>query len=86
MLQVHFKPSFIRQVNRLPKALQDELIEKIALFKNSRNHRALRVHKLHGHLKDCYGFSVNFRFRVVFEYTSKTEAVLLAIGDHSMYE
>ena len=70
----------------LDPALQEETIEKIGLFKNQDNHRALRVHKLHGPLGGRYSFSINYKTRIVFEYVSKTEIALLAIGDHDIYD
>lgn len=85
-LQVHFKPAFVRQMNTLPKELQEEAFEKIELFKDRKNHGVLRVHKLHGRLAGMYSFSINFRFRIVFAYVSKTETVLAAIGDHTVYQ
>ena len=72
----------------LPEALQSEIIEKIELFGNSTNHRALKVHKLTGRLKGRCSFYVNYKTRVVFIYlpTKPKAAHLLAVGDHSVYE
>lgn len=85
-IDIGYKPSFIRQFNKLPKGLQDEVIEKIELFKNSGNHQHLKVHKLKGRLKKFYGFSVDYKNRVVFDYISKDKAVLLGVGDHEVYK
>jgi plasmid maintenance system killer protein len=86
MLSISFKPSLIRQVNKLEEELVDEVFEKIELFRNPLNHGTLRVHKLHGRLKNCFSFSVNYRFRIVFTWQSKNEAVLLILGDHDIYK
>jgi mRNA-degrading endonuclease YafQ of YafQ-DinJ toxin-antitoxin module len=85
MIRVAYKATFVRQFDKLETALQAEVLEKVALFQNTDHHRRLKVHKLHGHLKNCYSFSVNYRFRIVFEYLSKNEAALLAVGDHEVY-
>jgi len=85
-MEVSFKPSFIRKFNSLTDELRTETLEKIELFKNTENHRRLRVHRLKGRLSNCYSFSVNYKFRIIFSYLSKNEAVLLAIGDHEVYE
>lgn len=83
---VRYKPSFIRQFDKLDPALQEEVLEKIELFKSPHNHRTLRVHPLRGHLKGFYSFSVNFRFRIVCEFEKgKKAASLVAVGDHSVY-
>ncbi len=80
-----YTPAFLKQLKRLSPDLQEEAIEKIALFQDSENHRQLKVHKLLGHLDDCYGFSVNYKIRIVFEYLTKNKALLLSIGDHDIY-
>ena len=86
MIGISFKPSFVRQAKRLEQALFQELVEKIELLKHEKNHDILKVHKLHGTLSDCYSFSVNYKIRVVFEYETKNEIVLLAVGDHDVYK
>ena len=85
-IEVAFKPVFIRQFNKCEPALQDEIEEKIDLFRNRKNHSALRVHKLHGPLSGRWSFSVNYRYRVVFVWETAKSAVLLALGDHAVYE
>lgn len=84
-LLVSYKPTFIRQLKKLELAVQDEAFEKIAQFKNVQYHHTLGVRKLHGTLTGTYSFSVNFKYRIVFQHHSKTEVVLLAIGDHEVY-
>lgn len=86
MIQVFFKPTFIRQYNAFERELQEEVFEKIELFKEVKNHKQLKVHKLHGRLAGRHSFSVNYKIRIVFSYLSKTETVLLAIGDHDVYK
>jgi plasmid maintenance system killer protein len=85
MLEINYKPSFVKTIGDLEISLQEEIIEKIELFRDPRNHRQLKVHKLNGPLKKCYSFSVNYKYRVIFEYLSKKEAVLFDVGDHDIY-
>lgn len=85
-MKVYYKPSFVRQLNRLDLALQKEAISKIELFKDKKNHKLLEVHKLKGRLTGFYSFSVNYRDRIIFQYESRNEVVLLAIGNHDIYK
>lgn len=85
MLTVSFKASFLRKLDLLEEGLQIETTEKIDLFKDIQNHRLLKVHKLHGPLAGSYSFFVNYKTRIVFEYVSKKEVVILSIGDHDVY-
>ena len=86
MLEINYKPSFICLYNEAEVSLQEEIKEKIALFRDKKNHKSLKVHKLHGFLKDRYSFSVNYKIRIVFKYLSKNEVSLLAVGDHDLYK
>ena len=71
MLHIYYKPSFIRQLKKLTENAQDEVIEKIELLKNEKNHTALKVHKLHGILKGSLSFYVNYKIRKVFVFASE---------------
>jgi addiction module RelE/StbE family toxin len=86
-MEIYFTPRFRREFKKLPALLQDEVNEKIALFQNEPDHPHLRAHKLHGRLKDFYAFSVNYRYRIIFEYGKTRQSIhLLMIGDHALYE
>jgi len=84
-MEILYKPSFIWQFNKLDEALQEEVLEKVELFKDKSNHKNLHVHKLGGKLKDFYSFSVNYSFRIVFSYDTKERASFLAVGNHVVY-
>ena len=86
MIQISFKPTFVKQMNKLEKELVEEVFEKIELFKNEKNHKLLKVHKLHGKLSEHFSFSVNYKFRIVFKYERKSQVVFLDIGDHDIYK
>ena len=85
-MKVFFSPHFLKKVERLEKTLQVEVAEKINLFRDEKNHRGLKVYKLHGPLATWYGFSVNYKIRIIFDYLGKDGAVLFAIGDHDIYK
>ncbi len=85
MIHIAYKPTFIREYRKLPKMLQEEADEKIALFARDPRLPSLRMHKLKGKHRDCWSFSVNYSHRIIFHFENK-KAVLLDIGDHSVYE
>jgi len=83
---VRYKPSFVREFKKLPDELQEEALERIELFKDKKNHKKLKLHKLKGKLKDFHSFSVTYSHRIVFMYEKKDEVVFLGIGDHDVYK
>jgi addiction module RelE/StbE family toxin len=86
-MEVSFAPQFRRQFRKLPNKLQEEIFEKIELFSDLNQHHALHVHKLKGKMEGRWSFSTNYRYRIVFMWEKQNKsAILLAIGDHSIYE
>ena len=83
---VRFKPSFVREFKKLPVELREEVLVRIELFKDKKNHESLKVHKLKGRLKEYHSFSVTYSHRIVFMYEQQDTVVFLAIGDHSKYK
>lgn len=88
MLDIEYAPRFIREYNALETRLREEVKEKLVLFKDPKNHRALRVHPLKGRMTGRCSFSVNYRYRIVFAYVGKRKdhVAILTVGDHSIYE
>jgi mRNA-degrading endonuclease YafQ of YafQ-DinJ toxin-antitoxin module len=84
-MEIVYTRAFLKRLSKHEEDLQEIIFEKIEEFKNIESHRHLRVHKLHGKFSNCFSFSVNYKTRIVFEYISKDEAVLLSIGDHDIY-
>jgi len=86
MIAPEYAPSFLRQLKKLPPALQKEAKEKIQFFSQRKNHRQLGVHKLKGKLKGKYSFSINYSYRIVFIWLPDGTAGLLEIGNHDVYK
>ncbi len=83
---VIFSPQFLRKVKKLEKNLQNEVLEKVAIFKKYPQNPVLKTHKLKGKLRDLYSFSVNYRYRIIFEYSSANQVSFLTIGTHDVYK
>ncbi len=83
---VKYTASFLKQYYKLKDPLKEEIKEKIELFKEDPDHPFLKTHKLKGRLKGCFSFSVNYEYRIIFQYLPKKEAVLLAVGNHDIYK
>ena len=86
MINIIYSPVFVKQFGKLNKDFQDEVIQKIELFKNKDNHILLKVHKLHGKLKEQYSFYINYKTRIVFMWGDNKEALFFALGDHDLYK
>ena len=81
-LTIGYSKKFLKTFRRLERDLQDEILEKIELLKDTKNHNKLRVHKLSGKLKSVMSFSVNYRVRITFTYVHKNTIALHTVGTH----
>lgn len=86
MITVGFTPEFFRKLKKLASQLQEIAFKKIELFRDRSNHQRLEVHKLHGKYKGFFGFSIDRKNRIMFEWISDDEARLHTVGDHSIYD
>ena len=86
MIEVIYLPKFVRAYKKCVPGLKEEIKTAISLFADKDNHARLRVHKLSGRMEGRYGFSVNYRTRIVFQWQADDKAVFLMVGDHDIYE
>ncbi len=84
-VEIIYTPTFLKRLMKLENELQEEVFQKVELFKDVNNHKQLRVHKLKGALSEQYSFSVNYKVRIVFFKDSK-KSIFLDIGDHDIYK
>ena len=77
---------FIRSLKRLPLELQAETVEREKIFGTDCFDPKLKTHKLSGKLKNQWSFSVNYQYRILFEFLSKNEVLFIDIGDHDIYK
>jgi len=73
-------------LKKLTPRLQEAAFKRIEFFRDRGNHQRLKVHKLHGKYAGFFGFSIDRKYRIMFEWISDKEARLHTVGDHSIYD
>ncbi|MGV8175205.1 MAG: type II toxin-antitoxin system YafQ family toxin [Methanothrix sp.] len=81
-----FKRSFKRSIRRRPD-LQEKIENALKLLSDNPYHPVLHTHKLKGDLAGSWACTVDFEYRIVFEFVrdSKTQEEIImldAIGTH----
>ena len=79
MISIVYSPFFIRKFNKLENGLQEDVIQKINLFKDRENHNMLDVHKLHGKFigKNVTGIYVGtYDFSPIARYYSAEKTIV----------
>ena len=87
-MKIIYTASFLKTIKEFELNLQNEIFGKIELFKDKKNHKGLNVHKLHGKFSGSYSFYINYKIRIVLEYSNKDKekVFFLLIGDHDIYK
>ena len=84
IFRIMYQPKALKQYSKFPNDLKDAYKQAFSLLADSDNHQKLKVHKLHGELKDSYAASVDYAHRIVFKYY-KDAIVVVLVGNHSIY-
>ena len=87
-MTIYVYPRYRRSYKKLDPQLQRLADEHIALFRKDPFDPRLDTHSLHGKLKNQWSFSVDRRYRILFEFLDKQkkDVVFLDVGNHSIYQ
>ena len=85
-MEIFYSSRFWREYKRLPFEVKEKAKEEEKIFLRDPFDRRLKTHKLQGRLDELWAFSINDRYRIVFEFLAKDRIMFHIIGDHSIYE
>jgi mRNA-degrading endonuclease YafQ of YafQ-DinJ toxin-antitoxin module len=87
-MTIYHTSRFRRSYKNLDRQLKSAAQKRVALFRLNRLDRRLRTHSLHGPLKDIWSFSVDARYRILFEFidSRREQVIFLDVGNHSLYQ
>ncbi len=82
-MEIDYRKSFVKAFRKLPKALQDKVEDRIALFRLDPHHFLLKNHALTGNMKGLRAFSVTGDVRVIYqEEKNHVLVIMLDVGRH----
>ena len=85
-MQIYYSTKFKREYKKLPKPVKILAEEKEQIFRDDPFDARLDTHKLHGRLKEFWSFSIDNKFRIIFEFAGKDIVWFHSTGDHSIYD
>lgn len=85
-MRILYVEKFKREYRKLPKDIQEFAEKKERLFRKDPFNPQLKIHKLHGVLKGFWAFSINYRYRIIFDFKDKDIVRFYSVGDHDIYE
>jgi len=86
-MEIFYHSKFIKIFKKLNKELQLLILERENIFKINIYDLRLKTHKLHGHFIGYLSFSINYKYRVIFNFEENGKDVkFYIIGTHDIYE
>lgn len=84
-MKIIYTSKFAREYKKLPKEIKLLAENKEKIFRRDPFDKSIDTHKLRGRLKDFWSFSVDLKFRIVFEFGKNNVVYFHSAGDHSIY-
>ncbi len=85
-MRIYYSSKFAREYKRLPRSIKRIAEEKEHIFRKDPFDPRLHTHKLTGALAGFWAFSLEQKYRIIFEFAKKEEIWFHSVGDHSIYE
>ena len=84
-MKIYYSSKFAREYKRLPKRVKLLAEKKEVVFRKDPFDPRLKTHKLSGKLKIYYSFSIDFQYRIIFEFAKKDVVWFHSVGTHEIY-
>ena len=85
-MKIIYTSKFVREYKKLPKEIKILAEEREKIFRIDPVDSILNTHKLHGRFKDFWSFSINFEYRIIFEFGDDNIIYFHSTGNHSVYK
>ena len=83
-MKILYYPQFTKHYQRLSLEVQRKAEKREEIFRKNTFDSRLSTHKLHGKLKDKWSFSIDWKYRILFEFDN-SDVIFLDVGDHDLY-
>ena len=84
-MKIFYHPRFKKAYKKLSAELKSKAEIKENFFRNNSFHSSLNTHKLRGKLKNQWSFSIDKKYRILFEFDN-SDVIFLDVGDHEIYK
>ncbi len=85
-MKIYYSSKFAKEYRKLPKKIKLVAEKREKLFRQDPFSSQLKTHKLTGKLKDYWSFSIDYQYRIIFEFVGKDMIWFHSIGTHAIYD
>lgn len=84
-MQIIYSPNFLRNYRCLPDIIKNKAEKRETIFRKNLFDKRLKTHKLSGKFTNFWSFSIDYRYRIIFELKNERTIIFHKIGNHSIY-
>lgn len=84
-MKIIYSSKFAKEYIKLPRKIKLIAEKKEKIFRKDPFDPKLKTHKLSGKLKDFYSFSIDYQYRIIFEFVDKNTIWFHSAGTHEIY-
>lgn len=84
-MRIYYSSKFSREYKKLPKEAKILAEKQEKIFRKDPFDPRLKTHHLTGKLKDFLAFSIDFKYRIIFEFADKDIVWFHGVGTHDIY-
>lgn len=85
-MDIYYSAKFARDYRKLPDKIKDTAEKREVIFRKNPHDPRLKTHKLTGKLFPYWSFSIDYSYRIVFEFVENNTVWFHAIGNHDIYK
>ena len=85
-MKIFYSTKFASEYRKLTLRVKKIAEEKEQIFRKNPFDPKLKTHKLKGNLKGFLSFSINRKYRIIFEFVNSNTVWFHSVGEHSIYK
>lgn len=85
-MKIYYSSKFAKEYKRLPKKIKDLAEKRERIFRKNPHDARLKTHKLTGKLKEYWAFSIDYQYRIIFEFVEEDTIWFHSVGTHEIYK
>jgi addiction module RelE/StbE family toxin len=85
-MKIFYTKKFEREYKKITKEIKLKVESREKIFRKNPHTPSLKTHKLSGELGDFWSFSVDFNYRIIFEFIDDGNVFFYSIGNHDIYK
>lgn len=85
-MKIYYSSKFAKEYRRLPTQIKRKAEKQEKIFRKDPFYPILKTHKLTGRLKEFWAFSIDFHYRIIFEFVDQQTIWFHSVGTHEIYE